>query len=319
MKFNKEIYFDQVNGGYSLILPNENIRCNLYGEQKPKFKPNITGFTSKEKKSQINLQDSSTFYRPATKKFDGYFQFPSPMEEMFYNARQKAEVKLNKKQIKEYLGKAEDLKAKLMKLYQNAPPQNSNMSGRSTLQYVNNSIGHIEQRKEASRQRFLNDLRLRIDENRAKMNTDHENIQKENRSLSRVLQAFNSDNTGMLFNKEMKNPSPKSMAKFEAVHKEMSMPKKTILSDFFPNLNKGYFQNKSNASSKPSFHATETSYGPQSTRSGFNITNYSFNELMRKTKESNMASDRFNSNIVEDSTKITERNILNLSGMILFY
>ena len=184
------------------------------------------------------------------------------------------------------------------------------MSSHTTLKYVNNSIAHIEQRKEDSRAKFLNELRQRMHENKAKMNTDHENIKKENRSLSRVLAAFDGDNTGKLFNKEMSVPSPKTITKFQAVQKEMSMPKKTILTDFFPNLNRGYFHFKSNTLSKPSFHPTETSYGQQSTRSAFNITNYSFNELLRKTKESNAPS----SNYVEDSTKVTERNILNLSG-----
>lgn len=72
----KQIYFNEHNGKlFILDSKNNHYHCNLYGEKKPKFLPNITGFSTykervEEHKQNLNLNNTldKSLYRPQHSK-----------------------------------------------------------------------------------------------------------------------------------------------------------------------------------------------------------------------------------------------------------
>jgi hypothetical protein len=71
----KQIYFEEISGKLIILDTSENsYECDIYGDKKSQFLPNITGFSSynkrKEMGQEMNLKNKfkSTIYRPQTSK-----------------------------------------------------------------------------------------------------------------------------------------------------------------------------------------------------------------------------------------------------------
>jgi len=99
----KQIIFNEESG--RLILSDDNNNhylCDIYGKKKPCFLPDITGcLNNKERLGKSNnnnlsiqvdkphdefASQSHNYYLPSNRKFEGYFQFPSPLSAPFINS-----------------------------------------------------------------------------------------------------------------------------------------------------------------------------------------------------------------------------------------
>lgn len=87
----KQIIYDELTGKLMLHdSDNNHYECNLYGDRKPSFIPNITGVADYQ--TRINNNPIRSFshhhdiqYCPVTRKFEGYMQFPRPLCPPFSN------------------------------------------------------------------------------------------------------------------------------------------------------------------------------------------------------------------------------------------
>lgn len=80
----KQIYFDE-NSGLLKIIDNQNnnYECNIYGDKKPQFLPDITGFANVDQRKKLgqpfdtNFKLDNSLYRTQTCNYLFYFYYSS--------------------------------------------------------------------------------------------------------------------------------------------------------------------------------------------------------------------------------------------------
>jgi hypothetical protein len=72
----KQIYFNELSGNLSIIdSDNNNYECNIYGDKKPNFLPDVSGTnTNKRRGLSINYAYEGNFYNPQTSKIIDSFR-----------------------------------------------------------------------------------------------------------------------------------------------------------------------------------------------------------------------------------------------------
>ena len=97
----KQLYYDiDTNNYYLTISTNPNpIKANIFGKKLAHMKNNRTGFYSYENRlsdfsiDKITFDVDNSLYRPQTKFFEGYSQFPRPLSNPFINEEINQETK----------------------------------------------------------------------------------------------------------------------------------------------------------------------------------------------------------------------------------
>lgn len=103
----KEIYFDEITGEIMLVDENHNYLCDIYGDKKSSFKPNITGYCNYNQliehysadpnleieKNQLiglikNFKVEPKAYLPTIRKVEGYAHMPNPLINPFANQQE---------------------------------------------------------------------------------------------------------------------------------------------------------------------------------------------------------------------------------------
>lgn len=84
---NKEIYYDSLKNTFYKFENNQITKCGVYGVPLPTFKLNDTGFKKDKSPVKMNFHIDKSLYRPVTSNFDGYFNFPNPIDKMFHNTK----------------------------------------------------------------------------------------------------------------------------------------------------------------------------------------------------------------------------------------
>ena len=103
----KEIFFDEITGEIMLVDENHNYLCDIYGDKKSSFKPNVTGCCNFKQliehysgdpnltieKNQLiglikNFKVEPKAYLPTIRKVEGYAHMPNPLINPFANQRE---------------------------------------------------------------------------------------------------------------------------------------------------------------------------------------------------------------------------------------
>ena len=62
----KQIYFDEISGNLMILDTTDNYyQCNIYGEKKSEFLPNVTGYDASQRMDiKLNTNFKSSLYNP---------------------------------------------------------------------------------------------------------------------------------------------------------------------------------------------------------------------------------------------------------------
>lgn len=152
-EYDKEIYKNLDNNKYYLIQKSENNHnkhknpqstcyydkeCNLYGQNLTSFQ----FFDNRKPYSIQSLKENMRNYIPITSKFDGYFQFPSPRENIFYNKDINIKSNLTKKELRNYLDNQKKLQFHMKNIYSDEQYEKFIKNKERTVGFLNLPAGY---------------------------------------------------------------------------------------------------------------------------------------------------------------------------------
>lgn len=318
MEFDKEIYHNQITDKHYLIEPGSTKECSLYGNIKTTFKENISGFSVK--RPDVDLKDHLRFdntynYKPITRKFEGYFQLPKPLDKMFCNLTYNNQDKLSKKHLQIFEDAKQKIKKSLKTYFPHVPPKNYNFNYNSRLDYLNQP--YLDTTNTISRKKVKQDIRSKIEEEMKSIERDNK-AKKRIMSLDRTLTKFEMDRTNKLFNVKLKQTLPSIINKIK--RKDNLVPTKLeksinpiYTSEISDRINErltstqNFTYRKSDSTSfKPDYKITSVAGEPSEDQ--FNITNYSFTDLFKSKFKQTDGFDLLNQLKKNDIDELNESN-----------
>ncbi len=219
----KEMFQNQNDDKLYLIDINKKKEqeCNIYGDIKPKF-----NFFKRDNKENSNNQLSKVFANPTDYisvpfTFDGYSQFSSPRENLFFNLKEKKKNLFTKDQYKEFLNKQAKIQQGLTKIYTDSRLDFINPKKRS-VNFLNIPIEKAEERKKIKTYSLQKIIKERIDFIQDPKNRLNGKNNSELNSLIRVYNDFRTDNSYKVYNKALSETKNKHIIrKFNETKREM--------------------------------------------------------------------------------------------------
>ena len=241
----------EMNKGEHIFLDNKgsNYICNIYGDQKPKFKYPLSGFISgkerkilKNSKSVSDILISNRFkfaknsdnrnYLPSLNKFEGYAQFPRPMCPPFgnlpsYIMKRNTKLKL-KNQLQQSFDKEEN-KDLFKKEEENKGLSyiTSNIKGVINNDENNNSINNNNSLRNYNRDKTL--LIKLINSTCNECKNSNINSLKDIKNNSQTVRALNhlrkkllnNDETSMINGRKLKEPNKFMVNEYKIINKKL--------------------------------------------------------------------------------------------------
>lgn len=303
--FTKELYFNIDNGNNYLIDEQSQIKCNIYGMPVTKFHLDESGF---KRDSSCFLENKyktydKTFYRPLKKFFDGYFQFPTPMERMFYNRqffKDNTKIKTNPEDNKkeyEFSNELTRLNNLVKGNYKNVPPVNQETPYQRSLPFLTHKVFKGEQNnldKKIIIKKFLE----RIESNDKIRDKNKVQAIQENISLKDNIKKIKKDNKFTLFNQKIPEPSDKIKAKYKEIHEEIISNKKQ--KEIKKYVDK--YRNKSEIRKTVNNETTK-------------LLTHTFSDFFKQTK-SNFSKIDFHSTLTSDFSTNDNSKLASLGGVV---
>lgn len=196
-----ELYQNPIDNKYYLLNNiNNKKECNVYGQDLPKF----DFLKSKEIKLNSIFKNQKNSYIPVPFKFDGYFQFPSPKENLFYNfIEDKRKLKMPSNKLNQIINNKNKIHNSLLKIYKH--DKEDILSKNRQVDFLNIPliINEIKGKTVKETNHLIRNIEDRIKFIKNPKNMCNGKYDYEKSSLSKALFDLNHNNSFKIYDKRL--------------------------------------------------------------------------------------------------------------------